>query len=192
MGSTQSFLSRWAAFEATYPLSDEYYGASCMWISDTHVLAAIHTRQSRSHKPKKISGFAGKILPGEVWWQTAFRKTVEELFDVQDVPTELLYVLRSRLVPLTVVHQSTPSCITLVFSFADLKQFLKITRRFIHSTLYAQFPKSVDELIFNRKSADKSRVSHIVYWPRVFQGSRFRFSTDLLHDLGQTKNIQTE
>lgn len=192
MGSTQSFLSKWTAYETAYPLSNEYYGAGCMWISDTHVLAGIHTRQSRSHKPNKISGLGGKTLPGEVWWQTAFRETVEDMFGVETVPTELLNLLRSRLAPLTVVHQSTPSYITLVFSFADLKQFLKLSRRFIQSPLYSPFPKTVDELVFNRRSSDKSDVSHIVYWPRIFQGSRFRFSSDLLHNLSQTKNVHTE
>ena len=189
MGSTHSFHSKWAAYEAAYPLSNDYSGAGCMWVNDTHVLAAIHTRNPRSHKPKKISGFGGKPLQGEVWWQTAFRETVEEIFHVQEVPTELLTLLRSRLVPLTVVHQTAPSYITLVFSFADLKQFLKLSRRFVRTSLYVQFPKTVDELVFKRLLSDQSEISHILYWPRVFRGSRFRFSSDLLHDLDQIKNI---
>ncbi len=170
-----------------YPPTNEYYGAGCLWASNTHFLAAIHTRQSRSHKPKKISGFGGKAKSGEAWWDTAFRETVEEIFDVKTVPTELLTRLRKVLVPRAILHQTSPSYLTLVFSMDDMKRFLFLCKKYIKATpLYATFPTSAYDVVFERTYAtEKSEIAHIVFWPRYFAGSHFRFSSDLLHDLGQ-------
>jgi hypothetical protein len=177
----------WAPYESQYSSTKDYYGAGCLWVSNTHFLAAIHTRQSRSHKPKKISGFGGKTHEGEAWWNTAFRETVEEIFDVKTVPAELLAKLRKVLVPRAILHQTSPSYLTLVFSMDDMKRFLFQCKKYLKtSPLYRQFPTSAYEVVFDRTYAtEKSEISHIVFWPRYFAGSHFRFSSDLLNDLGQ-------
>jgi hypothetical protein len=190
MGCSQSSVlppPTWEQYESLYPTTKEYYGAGCMWVSQTHILAGIHSYQSRSHKPKKISGFGGKANKGECWWQTAFRETIEEFFDVKKIPEALLLKLRSKLVPRTVLEQITPSYLTLVYTWNDLRVFLKICQSYLkQSTLYAQFPRTPEDLVFGRCFAtQKSEISHIVFWPLHFTGSHFRFSSDLLDDLAK-------
>lgn len=180
-------LPSWSHYESMFPPTKDYYGAGCLWVSNTHILAAIHTYQSRSHKPKKISGFGGKTKSKESWWDTAFRETVEEIFDVKTVPVKLLVGLRKALVPHTILQQSFPSYLTLVFSMEDMNRFLAICKKYLKtSPLYTTFPSSAYDVVFNRGYVtQKSEISHIVFWPRYFAGAHFRFSSDLLNDLSQ-------
>ncbi len=190
MGCGHSFLSAWTEWEKRFPITAEFNGAGCLWINDTHMLAAIHRRQSRSHRPKKIIGFGGKRKPDEAWRDTAFRATIEEMLDVRDVPPKLLQALRSCIAPIDVLQQKSTSYMTLVFSFEDLKLFLKICRLHVGTSAYTCFPRTADDLVFHRlKQSEQSEIAHIVYWPRFFHGSDYRVSSDLLHDLNQSKKV---
>lgn len=192
MGCRQSsVLSKWEVYETQFPVDKAYMGAGCMWVSRTHMLAGIHTYQSRSHKPKKISGFGGKAKSNEVWWQTAFRETVEEIFDVKQVPNDLLIALKAKLIPMNVLVQPSPSYLTLVFPMEDMNVFLKLCKRFLkQSSLYQSFPVSAEEVVFNRGFASRSEISHILFWPLHFTGSHFRISSDLQEDLGKYNHVQ--
>ena len=75
--------------------SDTYIGAGCTFLNDTHVLCGY-----QPHKRKAgITGIGGKREPGESILDTAFRETIEELFNLTVVPPEVLNKLKDKLKP---------------------------------------------------------------------------------------------
>lgn len=171
------------------PPSTSIYGAGCMFINDTHTLAGIHTPH-RNHQIR-ICGFGGKAEGEEPWWQTAFRETVEEFFHVTSIPCNLYHALKS-LQPNHILHSKDPNYITLVYTFTQLIAFLKICASHITSSLYAQMPRTVEDLILMRfvgNAETPPEIMNIVYWSLLNTYKRFRITNDFMSDM---KNVRVK
>lgn len=179
MGCSASKQIEWTR-QANSPI----YGAGCMFINDTHTLAGIHTPR-RNHEVR-ICGFGGKAEGEEPWWQTAFRETIEEFFHVTSIPNTLFRALQS-LQPIRILRAEDPVYITLVYSFAQLKTFLKLCANHITSPLYTNMPKTVEDLVFRRQFVGNAgappEIMHIVFWPLQNPYRRFRITKDFLSDM---------
>lgn len=160
--------------------STHVYGAGCMFINDTHTLAGIHTPR-RNHQVR-VCGFGGKTEGEEPWWQTAFRETVEEFFQPTTIPYNLYHALKI-LEPIRILK--TEDYLTLVYTFKQLRTFLKICKRHITSPLYPLMPASAEELIFKRSvgSMEGVEIMDIVLWPLKNPHRRFRISKEFMGDM---------
>ena len=150
-----------------------YQAAGCIFTDGKHVLGGYQPKGSY------ISGLGGKRIHGEDYHQTALRETVEELFDV--VPSEeLLYQLQN--IPYS-KHIMNGPYVALVFSFHDLKTFMDICKIYIkESILYAKFPETLEELIFNRLPREKTEVHNLYILPtRIDLHVDANFLTDFLY-----------
>jgi hypothetical protein len=158
------------------------YGAWCMFINDTHTLAGIHTPR-RNHQVR-ICGFGGKAEANESWWATAFRETIEEFFHVTTIPNNLFHALK-RIHPVQILQQEDPRYITLVYTFTQLKQFLKICSKYITSPLYQRMPETVEQLIFRRNvgNLEGVEIMDIIAWPLKNPHRRFRITREFIGDM---------
>ena len=132
--------------------------AGCLFTNYNHVLAG--------YQPKKktpfISGFGGKKLNYETITETAIRETIEELFDINYVPFELIYRIK-KINPTKVVMQD--NYLLFVYSFEQLLDILYISKEIISTNLYLSFPLTIPDLIFNRIINNKSEVSQLCLLP---------------------------
>lgn len=180
--------------DVEYPADFPVYGAGCMFVNRTHVLAGIHNRQVGKRHPRTVvSGFGGKREDGESWKQTAFRETIEELFDVRVEKAVFEHEIYPRLLtlrPLSVQYTSAPRpYITIVYSFDHLRRFLAICRPFVKrlpSSAYSdRFPRTEVDLVMDRnRPSAKTEITHILLWSRYAEHQNYWIAGDLFGDLG--------
>jgi hypothetical protein len=165
--------------------------AGCLFISDKHVLAGY---QPNKRMPT-ITGFGGKGKPGEEPYQTAWRETLEELFEWKTIePCFMNYV--TNLSPIS-SHQRN-SYVQVTFSFDTLDALLKgLYSLGASSPLYDTFPTSIAELVLNRKSninsganssssfSKSSEVTVLALLPLEGQTVALHFQNDVRGVLGK-------
>lgn len=139
----------------------EYKAAGTVFTDKHHMLAGY---QPHKRKPF-ISGIGGKREEGETYSITAIRETVEELFEV-DASYELILKIKKEIRPKRVIKNG--SYVFVVYDFRDLEKLLDILRYHrIKSKLYDKFPRTLMELIFNRKDTESSEISGLALLPIV-------------------------
>jgi hypothetical protein len=137
--------------------------AGCLFTDHRHVLAGF-----QPHKPKKIiSGFGGKGQEGETPFQTAWRETLEELFELPSPTIQQLIDEIMHMIPYEQAYLNGNYSI-FVYSFQNLLELLRICEtRHIQSPLYDTFPTELFELILYRNPKPTSEVQQITLLPAV-------------------------
>ena len=151
-----------------------FTSAGCLFTDGVHVLAGY---QQNKREPS-ISGLGGKRLPGETFKRTAFRETLEELFDVR-VSSALLDILETSMEPKSTMMNG--KYVLLYYSFEDLEVMLQYASSYCENTqLYDESPQTINDLIFNRRYTQGSEVAHLCLLPFA-QG--ITISNDLKSDI---------
>lgn len=117
-----------------------------------------------------ISGFGGSIKPGEDWQTAAVRETLEELFDIENPPSELITQIKEILFSSSSHQQNTHTSDNYTYAtlyFSDLITILHIVSESgIQSPIYPNgIPLTIADLIFNRIFTTKSEVQQLVLLP---------------------------
>jgi len=141
-----------------------------MFTDGIRVLAGYQTKTGR------IGGFGGKSLAGESRIETALRETIEELFGILDIPSDLI---RKLPISQNTIEYAEYTCF--IYNFDDLQTFIRRAGRCINSSpLYAVFPTTTWELIQNRMVSESGEVGELYLMPTdKFTMSR-SFERDLL------------
>jgi hypothetical protein len=110
-----------------------------------------------------ITGIGGKRKQDETPYKTAVRETLEELFELEVIPEELMNDVYANITSYNVI--SGPYTI-FVCTFHDLKEIIDMVRSYtVKSAVYDELPRSLEELIFNRHFSEKSEFTHLVLLP---------------------------
>jgi len=139
-----------------------FSAAGILFRNQTHVLAGYQPHK----KNPCITGIGGSRKDGESAIQTAWRETIEELFDCERVPPKLLQLCETKFPP----HDwfSRGEYICFLYSFDDLKAFLKIVKRVrLPTSLYEYYPLNLLELLMNRKHSETSEIESLCVLPFV-------------------------
>jgi hypothetical protein len=138
----------------------EFEGAGCFFTNKQLVLAGYQQNKA----DPSISGIGGAKKPGELFQETAFRETLEELFHVETFPTGLLQAIEFSLTPESIVQNGT--YLMIVFNFKDLETLLRICKYYrLKSPIYQQFPVTLKDLVFNRETDPGAEISHLTLIP---------------------------
>jgi hypothetical protein len=116
-----------------------------------------------------ISGFGGSLQSGEDWQTAAVRETLEELFDIESPPPELITQIKETLFSSSSrqhVYISENYTYTTLY-FSDLITILNLTSDSgIQSPIYPRgIPLTINDLIFNRIFTPKSEVQQLILLP---------------------------
>lgn len=131
----------------------------CLFTNGTHVLAGLQVK----HGKRILSGFGGKPLEHEDILHAALRETVEELFEIFDVP-EAIDDIFLHYIPRRLLENG--SYTILVYDFDDLIDFMKILAGHnLHSPLYRSFPMSFQDLLLHRHPSETSEIQQIALVP---------------------------
>ena len=169
-----------------YKLLDDmlpFSAAGILFSNETHALAG--------YQPHKripcITGIGGSRHGNETALQTAWRETIEELFDCENVPTKFLNLCETKLVPHSWFCRDEYICFQ--FSFNDLKKFLKLAKRFHLTThIYEYYPTNLFELIMNRKDSSTSEIESLCLLPFVQNRTDHLYiHKELILDMAQTR-----
>ena len=125
-----------------------YKAAGIIFTDGKHILAGY-----QPNKPKPfLSGIGGMKEKGEEYLDTAIRETLEELFEFEYIPFELIHEIKNTITPVKYIQNKI--YISVVYTFDDLYEILNILPRYdLNSYLYETIPKTVLELIFRRKTS---------------------------------------
>lgn len=141
----------------------EFRGAGCLFTNGDVVLAGYQTKRGDII----ISGLGGNREEGESYLETALRETVEELFDIKEVPSTLIEDLKGALKPLSVKGKEVEGWgiyVTVVYTFEHLHTLLKYAKRaHIKTRVYETFPTTVSDLLLQRKASKGSSPPEIGY-----------------------------
>lgn len=157
-------------------LIDIDYTAAGSVFTDGRLILAGYQPLKRS---PTISGIGGKKEEGEAYIETAIRETIEELFEVSDIPKSLIADIKT-VTPQRIIQNG--KYIMIVYNFADLEEILKIVKKHkISSPIYDKMPVNLMDLLFNRKliysNPDpfwKPEISHLSLLPVVnHKGAHF-------------------
>ena len=122
--------------------------------------------QPRKQKPM-ISGLGGKREGEEDILTTAFRETLEELFELSTIPLEWIESLQKEVSWKAQIPNG--EYISFVYSFEDLQSILNfLAKKEVQSPVYTEFPTNLLSLIFNRSlKTPPPEISHLVLLPLV-------------------------
>lgn len=139
-----------------------FSAAGILFTNQTHVLAGY-----QPHKCQPcITGIGGAKCQGETALQTAWRETIEELFDCTVVPSKFLEHCTKSLVPYHWFQRGDYICFE--YSFDHLKTFLKLAKRYHLSTsVYESYPTTLFELLMNRMYSETSEVQSLCLLPFI-------------------------
>ena len=137
-----------------------YTSAGVFFTNDTLFLGGYQTIDEDTF----ISGIGGTKEDGETYMDTALREMIEEIFDVVDVPKDLLVTLKRRFPPRIVFQQYT--YIIATYSFKDLEKMLKAISKFgLKSRLYDTIPTTLYELVLFRYPTKDSEITQFLLLP---------------------------
>ena len=146
----------------TRRLRSRSYKAAGVVFTDGHLILA-------GYQPLKatpfISGIGGSKEEGETYKETALREMVEELFETSVAPALLAELKKCTSHSPRKVFQGT--YVRLVYTFEDLVDMLAVMKKHIKSPLYATFPLTLMDLLFQRHVKGKSEISHLCLLPVV-------------------------
>jgi hypothetical protein len=112
-----------------------------------------------------ITGIGGKKKGDETSIQTAIRETVEELFEFEEIPNELLEFLFNNLTFNTVFSRGGYSTYVMDFQY-DLEVMLDSIHRYsLKSRVYDPLPQTLADLLLKRKNDINAEFSHLVLLP---------------------------
>ena len=152
------------------PLFDHFMGAGCVFTDGKHVLAGFQPHK----KNPCISGIGGHKEKEETYYETAWRETIEEIFDISSVPLHILKTLQRTLRPKK--EQIQVNYVILHYNFEDFHTFLRVCRQSgLRSPLYKKPPRTLMESIRSRSVNKKAEISHLCLLPVIqdFQGKLF-------------------
>jgi hypothetical protein len=112
-----------------------------------------------------ITGIGGKAKPGETPTQTALRETIEELFELEQIPETLTRLLNSQLVFDNMMTRGGYS--VFIMNFVDL-DIIITTLHMVHnlkSRVYDILPINLNQLIMNRKVDPMAELTHVLLMP---------------------------
>lgn len=118
----------------------------------------------------ELSGFGGKKLENELYYQTAIRETLEEIYEVPVTPNIVNYVA-SRLKITKVVNNN--GYIVVIVSLNQFKHFMLAAINFNFDTpMYKELPTSSVELIGKRDNKFFSEFPYLGFVSTKFIGSK--------------------
>jgi len=146
------------------PNYPNHMGAGCVFTDGKHVLAGY---QPNKKKPG-ITGIGGHKEGEETYLQTAYRETIEEIYNVtsQQIPIGLIDKLVLQMKPKK--FKMKKGYVIVTFTFQDLEQFLKLCRKSgLRSPLYTKMPKTLIDVIQTRGYDLKAEISSFALLPVV-------------------------
>jgi hypothetical protein len=161
----------------TLPPSIPFMGAGCVFTDGKHVLAGYQPHK----KNPGISGIGGHKEGDEIYLETAYRETIEEIFHIttSDIPRNLIPTLQGKMTPRKMKMKE--GYVILTFTFEDLSLFLKLCKKSgLRSPVYTKIPKNLIELLLTRQYDLKAEISCFALLPVIKNHPKSRNFVDPL------------
>jgi hypothetical protein len=130
-----------------------------------------------SQHKHKITGIGGKKQNNELPYETALRETLEEIFEFDNIPFELLNELNASLTFNNIIGSKKYT--NFIMSLHDLELILNIVNKYhLKSRVYKTLPKNLGELIYQREYVNNIEISKLYFFP-LKENPNFDFSLNL-------------
>jgi hypothetical protein len=165
---------------------NDFTAAGVLFTNNTHVLTAWQLKD----KPT-LSGLGGGRKEGETYITTAHREMIEELFDIDTVPTRFLDFLET-IKYVTILEND--SYINVVYTFDKLEEILLYAYKYgIKTKIYKRFPFTIQVLVLLRNPSPTSEIQSLAILPvacDLIVNSDFQYDiTQLIRALTELKAI---
>lgn len=126
-----------------------------------------------------ITGIGGKPSGDETLPQTAIRETLEELLGIPEVSLFFLKLFERTLLPFKKIENGGYT--HFLCTFDDLETFLTIAEiAFTISPFYDTFPRTLGDLVTQRKNTERAEITHLAILPFV---GDLRIARHLVEDI---------
>jgi hypothetical protein len=161
------------------PTFPDFDAAGVLFTDECHVLAGYQPNKTNP----KITGIGGKRIDDEHYMKTALRECIEELFEVDTVPLELIEHIQTSTTPLD--YFMNKQYVTIVYSFDTLEAILSLAKKHgIKSPLYSTHPYTLMDLIFHREHTYTSEIGAFALLPACYyNGITQIIDVDYLNDI---------
>jgi hypothetical protein len=147
--------------------------AGCVFTNGKVILAGYQKKKGKSI----ITGLGGKSKENEEVKETAWRETLEELFDWREVPKEILNKYTNEIPEKTI---QTNGYVQYIYSFDVLQDLLReCTMQDMTSPLYDAFPFTITELLLRRRETGEAEISQLAILPMDGQTIAKHFIRDI-------------
>lgn len=157
--------------------------AGCVITDGNHILAGFQPHK----KTPGISGFGGHKEGVETFLETAYRETIEELYNIPSykIPFGLVSSLVSTLKPSSI--RMKDEYVMVFLTFQEFELFLKICKTSgIESPLFSKLPLTLSDAIHKRACDSTAEISHLCLLPIVPYSASMSFvSWEFLEDIWQ-------
>jgi len=141
---------------------NDYNAAGIIFTDKIHILGGYQPHK----RTPFISGIGGMKELSETYMITAIRETLEELFDLENIPSILLYELVEKLKDKPIMQND--NYISVICTFEDLQIICNLLKEHnIVSRLYGEIPNNLSDLIFKRKINKDSEIAQLCILPLV-------------------------
>jgi len=159
---------------------DNWDAAGSIFTDSNHMLAGYQPNKSFPY----ICGIGGSSNTSESYMTTILRETIEELLNIDEVPTGLIQTIETTIPPQKIVQNGT--YIIAMYSFEDLEKMLRKIKAYpLKSNLYKTIPTTLTELILKRNvnHPSKPEISHLALIPVINYKSTNIISKYLIDDM---------
>jgi hypothetical protein len=141
---------------------NSYNAAGIIFTNKIHILSGYQPHK----KTPFISGIGGMKELGETYIITAIRETLEELFDLENIPSIILNELVEKLKDKP--NMQNNNYVSIICTFEDLQIICNLLKEHnIVSRLYDEIPNNLSDLIFKRKINKDSEIAQLCILPLV-------------------------
>ena len=154
--------------------------AGIFFSDDRHLLAAYQRKNGRL----LISGLGGKQeVSDPTLYYTAVRETLEELYDIQPSTGLINQVIHAVKPHVTIDVEGYAN---FYLSFDQLNSIMEMVAADTHSPIYRAMPRTLTELIQNRRPLPNSEVTALALIPME---ANAHIDPEFNHDINQFKGL---
>lgn len=148
-------------------------GGGCVFTNGRVILAGYQPHK----KIPVITGLGGKRNENEDPIETAWRETIEELFEIENIPEEILKIC-IEMKPENTIERN--GYIQFIYNFGVLERILQECYiKGIQTSVYKQFPFTIQELLLERIEDEKAEIETLALVPIKNQTIAKHFIKDI-------------
>lgn len=165
----------------------EFKAAGVLFTDGTQFLAGLQTRKGQ----QVFDGFGGAREPDEDVLTTAYRETLEEMLEPENLTPAMVEKAKEEIKPQTIKRRG--SYMLVVCELSDITNFLKVAKDAeIKTPLYETLPKTLEEFMSQRQATNDAEISELILVTRDYTEAAHPLTNSFVGDIESLFKIEED